>query len=279
MGRIISSRESLRTGIALCSIIASGLVLSGCGTANSIGEDWEHSGYNARPSTIIYSGARSDIHNCMETGDFPDPGLLRALMIVDLPFSACADTICLPYTIYRRLTENRRFFRVVDVVFEPKGVRLIWLEDGDPRDSVTSLDAACARLLQMTGRPKSVWVNISAENTQVTVMEYGKLYETIHSNATLRLAHQYPVIENLSRLYFAQKNPPDVLDKTGKQTSILGDALAAALTAILYFGSAFLVFVDNRRRHAHKMYRCLGILLGSVGLLIWVIVRPRNPMT
>jgi uncharacterized protein YceK len=275
MDRNGSAGRYLGMVTASCLIVAAGLFLAGCGTIGSISEDLQYSGYNARPSKIIYSGVRGDIHNCINPGDCPVPGLWRALMIADLPFSTCADTICLPYTIYRRLTESRRFFQVVDVVFETDAVRLIWLEKGDVRDSVASLDAVCARLLHMTGRTQSVRVNISA-NTEVTVTDYGKLYETIQSNKTLRLAFQYPAIENLSRRYLAQKKTTASQEMADRQSSSVGEGLAAGLTAILYLASVFLVCLDVRRRHAHRMYHGLGLLLGSVGLLVWLIVRPRK---
>jgi len=77
---------------------------TGCGSIGSLNEDWENSGYNDRASRILYSGVRADLKFCLEPGDcMVSPGLIRAIMLVDMPFCVCADSICLPYTIYRRL--------------------------------------------------------------------------------------------------------------------------------------------------------------------------------
>jgi len=172
-------------------------------TVRTLREDRKYSGYNARPSKIIYSGVRFDCRMITEPGDCPVPGVLTALMVIDLPFSVCADTICLPYTIYRRLTESGRVWRVVDVVFASNGVRLISLNKTEERDAST-LAETCSVLQRITGKPRSVRVNVTAENT-VSIADYGILYETIQSNTTLTLAYQSDGITRLSQQYLKEK--------------------------------------------------------------------------
>jgi uncharacterized protein YceK len=261
--------------IACFLCVTAVLIFTGCGTISSLQEDWEFSGYNARPSTIIYSGVRCEAHNFMETGDCPVPGLFRTILIVDIPLSICADTICLPYTIYRRLTECHRFYQVVDVTFFSTGVQFIWLENGDPRDTMEPLDAICARLRQVNGKPHSVWVNISAD-TEVSVTDYGKIFETIRSNKTLRLANQHPKIETPARQYLTQKKTTFAKEMAGQQSVPLGSILAGCLTGIFYIASILLIILDIKKRQAHILYCSLCVFFGSVGYLIWLVVRPQN---
>ena len=256
--------------LACATVIMS---LTGCGTIVSMREDWDYSGEDARPSKIIYSGVREDLHNCFEPGDCPFPGLFRTLMVMDLPFSACADTISLPYTIYRRLTENRRSWRVIDVVFESGGVRIVSLTKTEERNSST-LPEICSALRQINGKPQSVRVNVTAQTT-VTVEDYGRLFETIQSNTTLRFAYQSSAINQISQEYLARRPSTKVPEDAARKLAVpMADIIVGSFTVALYCGSVGFVFGDVRRRQSRWAWCLLGVLLGAVGSLIWLVVRP-----
>jgi uncharacterized protein YceK len=82
----------------LCAVITSMLLISGCATLSETFEERSHCG-NSR----IYCGTRVDaIMIAMATDE--GAGVLRAfwpIALIDLPFSIVADTLLLPYTMYK----------------------------------------------------------------------------------------------------------------------------------------------------------------------------------
>src|SRR5579862_3899921 len=70
--------------------------------------------------SFVYKGVLTDFASLALGGEWSSP-LWKARCLVDLPVSAVADTLCLPYTIYRALSEPRKLW----VIF-------IRAEDGGP---------------------------------------------------------------------------------------------------------------------------------------------------
>lgn len=68
----------------------------GCGTLTTLGQNPQHPPQARR---YVYSGVRCDATAICRQGAIPTRPLARLLFVVDLPLSACADTLCLPYTI------------------------------------------------------------------------------------------------------------------------------------------------------------------------------------
>lgn len=72
--------------------------LTGCGTIRTLVDDSGETGF----ARSVYGGARLDaalIHHA----HMSDAGMVVMLSIVDMPFSALADTVALPYTVTRAL--------------------------------------------------------------------------------------------------------------------------------------------------------------------------------
>ena len=202
----------LRDMLAALEVGASLLILTGCGTVAGLREDARWSGYTgvvAKPSRVIYAGVRYDLQALREPGDVPLPGILGALTIIDLHFSACADTLYLPYTIYRRLTESQRAWWVMDVVFTAKGWRLLSSKEDEGRNGL-SLPKLCAVLQHITGPPHSARVNVNAEKP-LPIADYGKLDETIQANPALKLAYQSDEITHLQQQYRKERCPGERL--------------------------------------------------------------------
>jgi uncharacterized protein YceK len=192
--------------LAALGIAAGLLMVTGCGTVSGLSEDAKSSGYTgvvAKPSRVIYAGVRYDLRMLSERSQVPVEDVLKVMVIVDLPFSACADTLCLPYTIYRRLTESQRTWWVEDVVFTAQGWRLLSSKEEGGRNGL-SLPELCAELQHITGPPHSVRVNVSAE-MPLPLADYGKLYETIQANPALKLAYQSAKINHLQQQYRMEK--------------------------------------------------------------------------
>ena len=71
--------------------------------------------------SFIYKGVSTDFAILSSGGEWTMPWWMKARCLIDLPVSAIADTVCLPYTIYRTAAEPRK----VAILFIRK-------EDGGP---------------------------------------------------------------------------------------------------------------------------------------------------
>lgn len=73
-------------------------LLSGCSTFAETFSENPHC-----PGSLVYCGTRVDAYLISVATD-EDAGILRAfwpIALIDLPFSVVADTLILPYTLYR----------------------------------------------------------------------------------------------------------------------------------------------------------------------------------
>jgi hypothetical protein len=133
------------------------------------------------------------------------PLWMKARCLIDLPVSAVADTVCLPYTIYRTAAEPRK----IAVLFIRK-------EDGGPGINLQSdlqseerhlapMAEVCSVLSGISGKPGSVEVVVVANNS-VPIADFGTLYETITANKTLKWFYMPNAIEtDLLAAYRAEK--------------------------------------------------------------------------
>ena len=84
-------------------VILSACLISGCGTIDTLNMN-SHGAGKCDP-VYVYSGLRTDISatgQCIS--DKFTYSLYPCILITDIPFSLIADTIVLPYTIYKGAT-------------------------------------------------------------------------------------------------------------------------------------------------------------------------------
>lgn len=87
------------------------LALSGCGTALTVLQNDEDAARSLRKQKTycqsiprVYSGLAYDF--CILNAS-PDPtGVLVPFVLLDLTLSGVADTVCLPYTLYRQAADG-----------------------------------------------------------------------------------------------------------------------------------------------------------------------------
>jgi len=168
---------------------------------------------------FIYKGVATDLAILCSSGEGTLSLWMKARCLIDLPVSAVADTLCLPYTIYRTAAEPRK----VAVLFIRK-------EDGGPginfqsdvrqeERHLASLAEVCSVLNTISGQPRSVEVVVVANNS-VPVEDFGAIYETVTSNKTLRWFYQPNAIEkNLLEAYLADKAWNKTVQRTGASRS------------------------------------------------------------
>lgn len=92
----------------LPTLILASLLLTGCGTITTLRDDRD-----PKVRTYVYSGVRMDCFVLKEIAD-PDTAyflpkwMAAPFVVVDVPLSVCADTVCLPYTIPKAISVNRK---------------------------------------------------------------------------------------------------------------------------------------------------------------------------
>ncbi len=168
-----------------------------------------------RPA-YIYSGVRADIGMLGTGGEWKLPWWQKTLLVIDLPISACADTVCLPFTIYRTVSEPRKV-AVWHISARDGGPGFVINSDVSSEERrIVPLAEACAVLAAIAGKPQSVEVVLSAGNS-VSVGEFGRIYETITSNATLVLFYRPNAVErNLLETYMKEEESNRELKATDK---------------------------------------------------------------
>ena len=99
---------TIKMGIAIGAVA---LTLSGCGTALTVLQDDSDAARSLRKQKTycqsiprVYSGLAYDF--CVLNAS-PDPtGVLLPFVLLDMPLSGVFDTVSLPYTIYRQVTDG-----------------------------------------------------------------------------------------------------------------------------------------------------------------------------
>jgi uncharacterized protein YceK len=161
--------------------------------------------------SFIYKGVLVDLTMIF----LPMPWQAKARGFIDLPVSAVADTLFLPYTIYRTVTEPRK----VAVWFlsnEDGGPGFVLQSDLPQEDRrPVSLAEVCSVLNSISGKPRSVDVVVSPSRS-VSVGDFGVLYETVASNETLKWVYWRNAIEpDLLAAYLADKASRKTMERTG----------------------------------------------------------------
>ena len=138
--------------------------------------------------TFIYSGVRADAGMLCVGGEWAPPWWQKVLLVVDLPLSLCADTIRLPYTIYRAVTESRKI--AVWFLAEHDGGPGFIIDSGIQPEQRRTVPAneICAVLKGIRGAPHSVEV-VMSDQIGMTVKDVGAFYEVIMANPTLKLCY------------------------------------------------------------------------------------------
>jgi len=171
-------------------------VVAGCGTFRT----FQDGGKSMQP-TFVYSGVRADIGLLSVSGEIAVSWWQKVLLVIDLPLSACADTICLPYTIYRAMSEPRKV--AVWHISERDGGPGFVIDSDAPSEArrIISLEELCFSLSQISGKFQSVEIVLATDNS-VSVVDFGKIYETIKSNCVLNLFYRPTSIQtNLLEVY------------------------------------------------------------------------------
>lgn len=183
--------------------IVSIFYLSGCGTIITLIDDSK----STHPR-YIYSGVRNDVPLLSRSKENPLRNFIP-LVALDIPLSACADTIVLPYTIYRTATEPRKIL-IVCRSREPGTPSFLIryaVKTEDRRERV-SLQELCAILSAVSGKPASVEVLLflGSNNSFLPIDDFGSIYEAITSNSALVLFYR-PARDarNLLEAYLEQK--------------------------------------------------------------------------
>jgi hypothetical protein len=147
------------------------------------------------------------------------PWWLKARCLVDLPVSAVADTLCLPYTIYRTRSEPRKI-AVLFIRKEDGGPGVNLQSDLPPEERhLAPLSEVCSVLTTISGKPGSVEVVVDANNS-VSVEDFGTLYETVVANKTLKWFYMPNAIEtDLLAAYLADKASNQTVQRTGASRS------------------------------------------------------------
>jgi uncharacterized protein YceK len=178
------------------------------------------SGGKSMHESFIYKGVSTDIAVLMSSGEWTMPWWIKARCLIDLPVSAIADTVCLPYTVYRTAAEPRKI-----------AVLFIREEDGGPGINLQSdlqseekhlapLAEVCSVLTAISGKPDSVEVVVVANNS-VSIGDFGTLYETINANKTLKWFYLPNAIEtDLLAAYLADKASNQTVQRTGASRSV-----------------------------------------------------------
>lgn len=164
-------------------------------------------GHKAMHEQFIYTGVLSEISALGDLAEWTLPWWVQGMIILDLPIMACADTVLLPYTIYRTAVEPRKI-----------AVWFISKEDGGPGFNIDSdrlieqrhlatLLEVCTVLQHITGQAHSVETILIANNF-VSLEDFGVLYETIIANQTLKLFYRPNAIEkDFLTQYLKDKKP------------------------------------------------------------------------
>ena len=208
--RVLVRHEKMkqkRKSMRLVILAAVCIVLSGCGTVSTLTE-----GGKSMNPTFIYSGVRAEGPAVWHSGEMSLPWWQKALIVVDIPFSFCADTVVLPYTIYRTVTEPRKI-----------AVRFLDQRDGGPGFIVQSdmtnewrqvvpASEVCAVLKSITGKPRCVEVVI-LDAPSFSVSDFGIIYETVTSNQTLTLCY-IPTHTNLLVKYLEERKANQISHRT-----------------------------------------------------------------
>ncbi len=191
-----STMKEMKSLRYMALILATGMLLTfaaGCGTIVSLQRDREESGYTNRnfsgPSKVVYGGVRRDAHLFVNLEDCPAPVLVRIGLVVDLPVCTIADTVCLPYTVYRRLTEHKRAWRRVEVDFYPGGFHLMSDDDREQRYNATVTEL-CDILKRITGKKGAVRITVAVHPGSEDVLtsdQYGALLDAIRANPSYTL--------------------------------------------------------------------------------------------
>jgi uncharacterized protein YceK len=189
------------------ALVAATCAVASCSTCQTLRDKG-----NSMHPAYIYSGVRADIGALATGGEWKLPLWQKALFVIDLPISACADTICLPYTIYRTVSEPRKV-AVWHISARDGGPGFVINSDvASEERRIVPVDEACSVLAAIPGKPQSVEVILSADNS-VSVTEFGRIYETITSNETLTVFYRPNAIEtNLLESERGSRNG-DVLGK------------------------------------------------------------------
>ena len=94
----------MKPAALLCMVVA--LSLTGCGTVMTLSQN-----KNVRPELrrYVYGGVRTDYWVISVSGGvYGGQPVFKCLTVLDLPLSAAADTVCLPYTIPRAIYTERK---------------------------------------------------------------------------------------------------------------------------------------------------------------------------
>lgn len=169
--------------------------------------------------SFIYKGVSTDLAILSSSGEWTMPLWMKARCLIDLPVSAVADTLCLPYTIYRTAAEPRKV-AVLFISKEDGGPGINFQSDVQQEDRhLASLAEVCSVLNAISGQPRSVEVAVVANNS-VPVEDFGAIYETVASNKALRWFYQPNAIEkNLLEAYLADKASNKAVQRTGASRS------------------------------------------------------------
>jgi len=103
-----------RAVIAVAALILAGL--SGCGTTANIHfpkpVEGEQIGMGSRPQLAVYGGVANDVRYAKTAAGYDGvaPKLLAVAAVLDIPFSAIADTLTLP------ITGSVTIWRIVDAL-------------------------------------------------------------------------------------------------------------------------------------------------------------------
>jgi hypothetical protein len=132
--------------------------------------------------------------------------------VLDMPVSLLADTVCLPYTIYRTMAEPRKI-AIRHISREDGGPAWI-LESDVPVENRRMVPAreVCTVVRAVQGKPKSVEAVLMADNS-VPTSEFKLIYEIILSNPTLTVLYTHNAIET----NFMEVCYPDKKDRSNHE--------------------------------------------------------------
>lgn len=181
----------MKKPLCLSAIAVTIFVTCGCGTILSNRDNRERP---VSSRVYIYSGVRLETPFLGHNAEWTLPWWWQALIILDVPLSSVADTICLPYTICATLRQPR----FITVSFGRRngygeasftGDLFVWI-DGDRENEKRpkiALDEACTVIGQIQGGPASAEAVVTCENsaTNLSTDQYGCIADCIASNKTL----------------------------------------------------------------------------------------------
>jgi uncharacterized protein YceK len=182
------------------AVIALSLVLAGCGTMATVNRE-PATGYRGK---MIYSGVRHDIKYIFERTDCTIPFLVPVTSLIDLPFSLLADTLCLPYTVYRGISDPRIIY--VHIPGLPDGGYHLGSDVKSEERWCVTRSNICSVLTNIHGRSNSVWVRVYGKGPECAE-DFGIIYKTVNSNAALLLyLPPHGEERNLMTEYLKSKN-------------------------------------------------------------------------